>query len=137
MAKSIRSILEEARRHDDYYEHWIVSDFTEELCRRMEARGLTRKSFAEAIGSSRAYVTKVLSGEENLTAKTMAKLARAVGSVVRVHLSPVGTYTVWLDVPGSLPQPAMTSNMSSAVNYGDSVLVAAGTAAGDAGDLRG
>lgn len=110
MADTIQVLLREVRQHDDYWEEWIVSDFTEELCRRMEVLGVSRKGLAERINSSPPYVTKVLRGEDNLTAKTMAKLARAVGSVVRVHLAPVGTYTVWLDMGGrEIKQPDATT----------------------------
>ena len=49
MAKSIKSVLAEVREHEDYREHWIVSDFTEELCRRMEVLGITRRAFADKI----------------------------------------------------------------------------------------
>jgi len=99
MAKAtIKALLQDARQHDDYWEHWIVSEFTEELCRRMDTLGLSRTGFARKIDNSPAYVTKVLRGEENLTAKTMARLARAVGCVVRIHLVPVGTYGVWIDL---------------------------------------
>lgn len=138
MAKSIRAIMDEAREHDDYYEHWIVSDFTEELCRRMAVRGLNGKGLAEAIGTSPAYVSRVLSGKENLTAKTMAKLGRAVGSIVRVHLSAIGAYTVWIDVPGGPSSHVPSSNVSGVVNFGDGdqMMVAAGTQAGDSVVLR-
>jgi transcriptional regulator with XRE-family HTH domain len=101
MADTIKAMLREARRHDDYWVQWIVSDFTEELCRRMEALGISRKGLADRIQKSPPYVTKVLRGEQNLTAKSMARLARAVQSVVRVHLAPADTYTVWLDMGDS------------------------------------
>lgn len=112
MAKSTKSILEEVRRHDDYWETWLVSDFTEELCRRMESLRMSRKAFAERIGHTPAYVTQVLRGDENLTAKTMAKLARAVGSVVRIHLASVGSYTTWIDLPASARRPVEAANLS-------------------------
>lgn len=111
MAKSFKSILEEARRHDDYWETWLVSDFTEELCRRMESLRMSRKAFAESIGTTPAYVTQVLRGDENLTVKTIAKLARAVGSVVRIHLAPVGSYTTWIDLPASARRPVEAASL--------------------------
>lgn len=115
MAKSIKSVLEEVRQHDEYWETWLVSQFTEELCRRMEALRISRKAFAERIGHTPAYVTQALRGDENLTAKTMAKLARAVGSVVRIHLAPVGAYTTWIDLPASARRPVDAANLSEVV----------------------
>src|SRR5687768_2803539 len=127
MPRSIKATLEEARRHDDYFEEWIVSEFTEELSRRMEVLGLNRTAFATKIDSSPAYVTKVLRGEENLTAKTMAKLARAVGTVVRVHLAPPGSYTVWIDWGNAeFATPVSAANMS-AVAFGETSVSSFGT----------
>ena len=97
MARTVRAALEEALKHDDYWQQWLISDFTEELARRLDVLGMSRTAFAAKIGAQPPYVTRVLRGEENLTAATMTKLARAVGCVVRTHLAPVGTYTTWID----------------------------------------
>ena len=97
MTKTVGKMLREAARHDDFWQQWLINDFTEELARRLDVLRISRSAFAEKIGSTPPYVTRVLRGEENLTAATMSKLARAVGSVVRVHLAPLGTYSVWLD----------------------------------------
>jgi len=133
MTKSIKSILEHVRRDDVYWEEWLVSEFTEELCRRMEVVGLSRTAFAQKIGSSPAYVTKVLRGEENLTVKTMAKLARAVRSIVRMHLAPAGTYTVWLDMSESIRWPiAEVSNASDVFGDPRDALPANGLSISDA-----
>lgn len=101
MTKTITAMLRESARHEDFWQQWLISDFTEELARRMDVLRMSRTAFAEKIGSTPPYVTRVLRGEENLTAATMSKLARAVGSVVRAHLAPLGTYSVWLDLSDS------------------------------------
>lgn len=117
--RTFSALLREARQHDDYWVQWIVSEFTEDLCRRMDSLGLSRTGFAHKINDSPAYVTKVLRGEENLTARSMAKLARAVGCVVRIHLSPVGTYGVWLDLgDGAVRKPIAATNFD-AVAFSD------------------
>lgn len=117
MAKAtVRALLQEARQHADYWEHWIVSEFTEDLCRRMDAIGLSRAGFARKIGDSPAYVTKVLRGEENLTAKSMAKLARAVNCVVRIHLAPVGMYGVWINL-GEGPSTSFAAGNQTGVAF--------------------
>lgn len=120
MARGGRKLLDEARAHEDYWQEWIVNDFTEELSRRMEVLGMSRSALARQIGSSPAYITQLLRGEENLTAKTMAKLARAVGSVVRVHLAPVGAYTVWLDAADDqTPVPRVSAANAMGVMFGE------------------
>jgi transcriptional regulator with XRE-family HTH domain len=120
MADAINAMLREARSHDDYWVQWIVSDFTEELCRRMDVLGISRKALAQRIKKSPPYVTKVLRGEQNLTAKSMAQLARAVQSVVRVHLAPTEAYTVWLDLGESdISHPSPAANLDDVVFSGE------------------
>lgn len=96
--KTFRDLFAEAQTHDAYWDEWAIGDFTEELSRRMEELGLTRTALAVRIKSSPAYVTKILRGDANFTLRSMTKLARAVKSVLRVHLAPVGSYTRWIDV---------------------------------------
>jgi transcriptional regulator with XRE-family HTH domain len=64
-------------------------DVTEEIRRRMEAIGLTKSQLAERLGTSPAYVTKILGGEANFTLKTMARLARALDGRLSVRMIPV------------------------------------------------
>jgi len=54
-------------------------DFATTIDKAIKDKNWTRKEFAEAIGASPAWVTKVLRGDVNLTIETMAKLAMAVG----------------------------------------------------------
>ena len=100
MAKTFKALFDEHERGEAYWAEWAAVDFAEELQRRMESASppITRTALAEKLGVSQAYVTKVLRGDGNPTIRSLAKLARAVDSVVRVHLAPVGSYTVWHDV---------------------------------------
>lgn len=43
----------------------------------LERNNLTQKKFAEMMGVSQAYVTKILRGSENLTLETIGKLENA------------------------------------------------------------
>ena len=53
--------------------------FAEELCRLMAEQDIGGSQLAERLGTSRAYVTRILRTDYNLTAETMVKLARSVG----------------------------------------------------------
>ena len=112
---SFNTLFEDARQHDVYWTEWVISDFTEELARRMHELGLTRGTLAKKLGSSPAYVTKILRGDVNFTLKSMVKLARAVGTVLRIHLAPVGAYTRWVDtVEGAASEDILPSASHSA-----------------------
>lgn len=86
---------------NDSVEYWAegsVMDFTEELSRIMSAKGISRSELAQRIGSSKAYITKIFSGQANFTVETMTKLSLAVDHVVRVHVAPKDSRTRWIDV---------------------------------------
>ena len=53
--------------------------FVENIVRIMARKKMTRLEFARRLGVRPSYVTKVLSGRENLTVKTMEAMAGAVG----------------------------------------------------------
>jgi transcriptional regulator with XRE-family HTH domain len=84
--KTFADLYREAEKHDDYWVAGLVHDFTEALGRRMEEEGVSRAELARRLGTSQAYVTKVLRGNVNFTLATLVKLARAVGGEVRLDL---------------------------------------------------
>jgi transcriptional regulator with XRE-family HTH domain len=85
--RSFRELFAEARQSDAYWEERAALDFTEAVYRRMAALGLTKSQLAERLGTSPAYVTKILGGQGNFTLKTMVRLARALESEAVVHLA--------------------------------------------------
>ena len=58
----------------------------EKICVAMEMRGLTKSGLARAMGVRESYVTKLLSGAENLTLLTMTKVSKALGVNLTVDL---------------------------------------------------
>lgn len=86
--KSFAEAFAAAERHEEYWTEQAIAEFTEELVRWMELRGMTKAELAQAIGTSQPYITKVLKGKANFTLATMVKLSRALGAKVRIHLAP-------------------------------------------------
>ena len=62
--------------------------FADELCRLLDEQGVSRGQLAERLGTSRAYVTRILRTDYNLTAETMVKVARALDARVELALVP-------------------------------------------------
>jgi len=62
--------------------------FAEELSRLLDQKGMTHGQLAEKLGTSRAYVTRILRTDYNLTAETMVKIARALDARVELALVP-------------------------------------------------
>jgi plasmid maintenance system antidote protein VapI len=98
-----RRFFEEARASPDYWHEIPVVEFTEDLWRLMEEKKVSRAELARRIGTSRAYITKLLGGNANFTLMTMVKLAMALGGAVHVHISDQRAYTTWRDEPRSKP----------------------------------
>ena len=87
-SRSFGVIFAQPRRSHSYWENRAALDFTEAVYQRMTTLGLTKSQLAERLGTSPAYVTKILGGEANFTLKTMVRLARALEAGVAVHLVP-------------------------------------------------
>jgi transcriptional regulator with XRE-family HTH domain len=67
--------------------------FAEELCRLLEEQGVSRGQLAERLGTSRAYITRILRTDYNLTAETMVKVALALDARVVLSLQSRRTAT--------------------------------------------
>ena len=86
--KSFRQLFEAAAQRPEYWEEGAILEFTEALYAAMEDQGVTRTELARRLGTSQAYITRVLSGNANFTLRTMSKLAFALGMQLDVALSP-------------------------------------------------
>ena len=85
--RSFSALFAAAQGQDEYWTERASLHFTEELTRWMEQQGLSRKDLAERIGSSQAYITKILKGNVNFTLASMVKLTRAMGAELRIELA--------------------------------------------------
>jgi transcriptional regulator with XRE-family HTH domain len=75
----------EARRV--YEEERLVLEANEALLEAMEETQISRAQLADFIGASRAHVSQLLSGTRNLTLRTLARLACALGKQVDIRLT--------------------------------------------------
>lgn len=92
-----RQFLEEARSSVDYWVDGPITEFAEDIWRLMEEQKVSRAELARRLGTSRAYVTKLLGGNANFTLQTMTKVAMALGSTVHVHVADQKAVTRWID----------------------------------------
>jgi len=85
-AKSFEELFEKAKERETYLSASIILEFTERLYDLMQNNNISRKELAERLGTSPAYVTKVLRGDVNFTIDSMVRLAKAVGGTIQVHI---------------------------------------------------
>ncbi|HEX2999294.1 MAG TPA: helix-turn-helix transcriptional regulator [Armatimonadota bacterium] len=75
----ITALYEGVEDDPDYLTAAFVIDITEEICRRMDEAGLTQREVARRLGTSQAYIAKVLNNNPNMTVRSLIALADAVG----------------------------------------------------------
>jgi transcriptional regulator with XRE-family HTH domain len=92
-----RDMFEDAQSSVDGWIDDPIVEFTEDLSRLMKEQNVSRAELAKRIGTSRAYVTKLLGGNANFTLATMVKLAFALDGAVHVHISDKRAVTHWRD----------------------------------------
>ena len=92
--RSIGKFVRRAEKKVDYWVEVAITDFVEEIAGRIDSQA----DLARKLRASSAYVSRVLSGSENLSLRTMAKIALATGGKVRVHVANLDARTVWKDV---------------------------------------
>ncbi|WP_286976218.1 helix-turn-helix transcriptional regulator [Candidatus Aquicultor secundus] len=80
----------EDRESLEYKLEGVILEVTEEILGRMEQLGINKTDLARLLGVNKAAVTKFLRGSENLTLKTLVKVAMALGCDLSVTLPPCG-----------------------------------------------
>ncbi len=90
--------FEKAAKSHTYRLETASLEFTEALLQRMKELGLKRAELARRLGTSAAYVSKLLNGPGNLTLESLIKIAEAVGCELRTHLVPKDCDGVWINV---------------------------------------
>ncbi len=96
--RSMWELWEAAERDPDFHKELAILEFTEELWRVMQEQSVSGTELGRRIGSSQAYISRVLNGGANFTLATMTKLAMGLGMELKMHLAPADACTVWRDV---------------------------------------
>jgi transcriptional regulator with XRE-family HTH domain len=84
--QSFAELFKQAEEHEDYWLAGAILEFTEAVVREMERQDISRTELARRLGTTPAYVTKILRGKVNFTLATMMRLARALSSEMHVQL---------------------------------------------------
>src|SRR5664280_3444949 len=76
---SFNDMWEEVEKHPDYWAELAMLSFSEEVLDAMRAQSVTRAELARRLDTSPGHVTRLLSGNSNLTLATMSRMAFALG----------------------------------------------------------
>jgi transcriptional regulator with XRE-family HTH domain len=81
----------EYQRDPDYIAELLVLGLNAQVVSRMEAMGVRRSDLARRMGVSKAYITRILKGNPNLTLRTVAALSLALETRPVIELQPCRT----------------------------------------------
>jgi transcriptional regulator with XRE-family HTH domain len=62
-------------------------ELSEQIYGAMKHQGVNKAELARRLGTSRAYITKLLQGSTNLTLESLVKISKALNCQLDIHLS--------------------------------------------------
>jgi transcriptional regulator with XRE-family HTH domain len=84
-----------SRRHETDLEYErlvaqeeLILDATEAIVTLLDVQGVSRQELAERLGKSKGFVSQLLSGERNMTLRTLSDLAFVLGRRFRLSAEP-------------------------------------------------
>lgn len=93
-AKWFHEGIESERQSIDYQVEDFIIALTEQLCEKMDARGMKKTELADRLNKSRAYVTQFFEGKNNFTLKTMISVAQALDCRLDIQVMPFERVTM-------------------------------------------
>lgn len=89
-----------SKEHVSTYEHFkadpkrrrllveeeLMIEVREKICEYMQLEGITRTELAKRLDVTKGYITQILSGSRNVTLRTLAAVADALGYEVKLRL---------------------------------------------------
>jgi transcriptional regulator with XRE-family HTH domain len=72
----------------------LILEVTEAMALALRSSGMTKTELAARLGKSKGFVSQILGGGKNLTLRTLADVAGALGCKVQVELNPEKAHPV-------------------------------------------
>lgn len=84
----MKQIREEIQSTTEYWAQRAMSSASLDLTRLFVRSGMTKTQWAEKIGKSKAYISRVFNDDINFTIKTLVSLARSLNGHVEIRVVP-------------------------------------------------
>ena len=78
IAAQFADLLSEIERRDSFHIDAAKLELSEQIYQAMENKGVTEAELSRRLGTSRAYINKILQGNVNFTIETLVKISRAL-----------------------------------------------------------
>ncbi len=86
--KWFNEMLDKYKDDIDFLTEEAIIDFNEKIVKRLKDLNMSRVELANKLGVSKAFVTKLLNGNPNLTIKTMISIVKALDCKLELDLCP-------------------------------------------------
>jgi len=97
--QSFADIWAEVENDDTFWTEKNILDFTTKLFNLMEHRNISKKEWAERLGTSQAYITKIFRGNANFTMASMTKFVQSLDAKLEIQVVPKEEHvTQWFKV---------------------------------------
>lgn len=96
--QTFKDYVASAKKSYIYWAERAILEFVIELSKLMETRKVSRAELARMLGTSPAYITKVLRGDANFTVDSMVRLSWALGARLHIHLAEEDVSVRWFDI---------------------------------------
>lgn len=107
---TLSDFLDTAKKGDTYWIEDAKIAFAVEIERQMVRCRINKRQLAARLGTSPAYITKVLRGDANLTIESLVKLARAVEGSLHIHVAHRADDVRWFDIVTAQPSAATSAD---------------------------
>lgn len=86
--KNFKDFLNEIKKTESYDIEKAKYEFIKNINRIMKDNNISKTKLAHDLGTSKAYITKILKGDNvNFTIESMVKICRALGGKLHTHIS--------------------------------------------------
>lgn len=89
--------LEEYQNDPAFELEVLLLEVNRQISSLMDDCGVRKSELAQRLGVSRAFVTKVLRGESNITLQTLVRIANALEAKFTVRIARRGGDTRWIE----------------------------------------
>jgi transcriptional regulator with XRE-family HTH domain len=91
----------------EYYD--LLDSVSEQIRAHMEAAGVHKAELAARLGTSRAFVTKALAGDSNMTLKTLSKILNRLDAKPEIKIIGKNDVIRWMGIVGRQQKPKPVS----------------------------
>lgn len=88
-------IAESPENERQFAEEGLILEVAEAIFQAMETKNMSKSDLAASLGKSKAYVSQLLSGSRNMTLRTLADIAFALGMKAAFKLREPLPYGHW------------------------------------------